>query len=85
LGHNREPLRRDDHPQTARSTAQIIVRWHMQHGRIAIPKSGHVGRMHENINMFDFELSAEDIAPIDALDTGPGGCVGPNPDTYERF
>ena len=39
--------------------------------------------MQQNINVFDFELSTDDIASIDALDKGAGGRVGPNPDTYE--
>jgi diketogulonate reductase-like aldo/keto reductase len=41
------------------------------------------GRMEENLSVFDFELSAEEIATTDALDKGDGGRVGPNPDTLE--
>lgn len=65
------------------STAQIILRWHVQHGHIAIPKSGCRQRMDENLDVFDFELSADEVATIDAFDRGEAGRVGPNPDTYE--
>jgi 2,5-diketo-D-gluconate reductase A len=85
LGHNREPLTDDTITEIAagygKSTAQIILRWHIQHGHIAIPKSARPERMHENIAVFDFALSPEEIAAIDSLDTGAR--VGPNPDTYE--
>jgi 2,5-diketo-D-gluconate reductase A len=87
LGHNREPLTGDTVGRIAeahgRSPAQVILRWHMQHGRIAIPKSTRPERMTENISVFDFELSREHMRLVDALDRGPGGRVGPNPDTYE--
>jgi 2,5-diketo-D-gluconate reductase A len=55
----------------------------MQHGHIAIPKSARRDRMEENIKVFDFELTAEEMASIDSLDRGESGRVGPNPDTYE--
>jgi 2,5-diketo-D-gluconate reductase A len=87
LGHNGEPLSDETIGRIAaghcKSTAQVILRWHMHHGHIAIPKSAHPRRMQDNISVFDFALSAEDIAAIDALDKGAGGRVGPNPDTYE--
>jgi 2,5-diketo-D-gluconate reductase A len=41
------------------------------------------GRMRENINLFDFELSAGETASIDALGQGEGGGIGPNPDTFD--
>ena len=66
-----------------RSAAQVILRWHMQRGHIAIPKSTRPERMRENIAVFDFELAADEMASIDALDRGADGRVGPNPDTYE--
>ena len=65
------------------SNAQVILRWRIQHGHIMIPKSSRRERMEENRNVFDFELSAEEIATIDALDKGDGGRFGPNPDTFE--
>jgi 2,5-diketo-D-gluconate reductase A len=61
----------------------VILRWHIQHGHIVIPKSMHRERMEENIKVFDFELSAEEVTAIDALDKGEGGRIGPNPDTFD--
>jgi 2,5-diketo-D-gluconate reductase A len=55
----------------------------MQHGIITIPKSAKPERMAENLDVFDFELTAEQVAAIDALDQRADGRVGPNPDTYE--
>jgi diketogulonate reductase-like aldo/keto reductase len=52
-----------------KSVAQVILRWLMQRGVVAIPKSVHKERMAENFNIFDFELGAEDMATIAALDT----------------
>lgn len=52
-----------------KSAAQIILRWHLQRGVIIIPKSTHIERMQENLNVFDFTLSEEDMASIAALDT----------------
>jgi 2,5-diketo-D-gluconate reductase A len=81
LGHNREPLTNETITQIAaahgKSAAQIILRWHMQHGHIAIPKSTRPERMHENIAVFDFQLSPEEMASINALDRGANGRVGP--------
>jgi len=87
LGHNNAELDDPTIQQIAaaheRSVAQIILRWHMQHGYIAIPKSARPERMAENINVFDFDLSTEQMSTIDALDKGEAGRVGPNPDTYK--
>jgi 2,5-diketo-D-gluconate reductase A len=41
--------------------------------------------MAENLDVFDFELSAEEVAAIDELDNGEGGRMGPNPDSYDRI
>ena len=51
----------------------------LQHGRSVIPKSTKPTRIAENINVFDFELSADEMTAIDGLDTGRRG--GPEPDT----
>jgi 2,5-diketo-D-gluconate reductase A len=87
LGHNNSELDDPTILQIAaaheRSVAQVILRWHMQHGYIAIPKSSRAERMAENINAFGFDLSTERMSTIDALDKGEAGRVGPNPDTYE--
>ena len=62
-----------------KSVAQAMLRWHLQQGRSAIPKSTKAARIAENFDVFDFELSAEELAAIDALDTGVRG--GPEPDS----
>ncbi len=54
----------------SRTPAQIILRWHIQHNQLPIPKSSHAERIRENIALFDFELAPEDMAAIDALETG---------------
>jgi diketogulonate reductase-like aldo/keto reductase len=56
-----------------------MLRWHLQAGRSAIPKSVKPARIAENFDVFDFELSDEQMAAIDALDTGVRG--GPEPDS----
>lgn len=52
-----------------KSVAQVALRWLLQRGVIIIPKSTHIERMQQNIDIFDFELSAEDMTEIAALDT----------------
>ena len=51
-----------------KTSAQVILRWHMQRGVVAIPKSTHIERMKQNFDIFDFELSEEDMAKIATLD-----------------
>jgi diketogulonate reductase-like aldo/keto reductase len=65
--------------QHGKSAAQVMLRWHLQEVRSAIPKSTKPARIAENFDVFDFELSGEQIAAIDALDTGVRG--GPDPDS----
>ncbi len=62
-----------------KSAAQVMLRWHLQEGRSAIPKSTRPARIAENLDVFDFELTSEELAAIDALDTGVRG--GPDPDS----
>ena len=52
-----------------KTTAQVMLRWHMQRGIVVIPKSTHKERMAENLNVFDFALSDNEMAKINALDT----------------
>jgi len=62
-----------------KSAAQVMLRWHLQEGRSAIPKSTKPARIAENFDVFDFELSTDQVAAIDALGTGVRG--GPDPDS----
>jgi diketogulonate reductase-like aldo/keto reductase len=62
----------------AKTTAQIVLRWNFQRGVVAIPKSSNSERQKENLNIFDFELTAEEIAQICSLDRDER--VGSHPD-----
>ncbi|MFD5892701.1 MULTISPECIES: aldo/keto reductase [unclassified Streptomyces] len=64
-----------------RTAAQIVLRWHLQLGNVAIPKSVTPSRITENFEVFGFELDAEDLAALAALDSGTR--LGFNPDTYD--
>jgi diketogulonate reductase-like aldo/keto reductase len=68
-----------------KTPAQVMLRWGIQHGRSVIPKSTKPTRIAENIDVFDFELTPDEMAAIDAPDTGRRG--GPEPDaiTLEAF
>jgi len=57
--------------------AQVVLRWHLQQGRIVIPKSVTASRIRENLDVFGFELTAEELAAIDGLDRD--GRTGPHP------
>jgi 2,5-diketo-D-gluconate reductase A len=65
----------------AKSPAQILLRWHLQLGNVVIPKSVTPSRIKENIDVFGFELTAEDLAALAALDNGTR--LGPDPDTFD--
>lgn len=69
--------------ETGRTAAQIVLRWHVQHGHIVFPKSSRPERMAENFDIFSFELTAEQMAAVDGLDRGEAGRVGPDPDTFD--
>ena len=64
-----------------KSAAQVVIRWNMQHGVIVIPKSVTPQRIEENINVFDFELTDEQMERIDSLNKDQR--IGPDPATFE--
>jgi 2,5-diketo-D-gluconate reductase A len=63
-----------------KTPAQVVIRWHLQLGLVVFPKSVTPARIRENFDVFDFELSAEQMAQIEALDRGER--TGPDPDTF---
>ncbi|MCU1562454.1 MAG: putative oxidoreductase [Arthrobacter sp.] len=69
----------------SKTPAQVILRWHLEHGFSAIPKSVKAHRIAENFEVFGFSLTSDEVARIDALGTGVRG--GPDPDslTLENY
>ncbi|GHD16034.1 aldo/keto reductase [Nocardiopsis kunsanensis] len=64
-----------------RAPAQVLLRWQIQLGNVAIPKSVTPERIRSNFDVFDFELSAEDMQAVSALDQGHR--FGPDPDDFD--
>jgi diketogulonate reductase-like aldo/keto reductase len=64
-----------------RTSAQAILRWHLQLGNVVIPKSVTPERIRENFEVFDFELSEDDMAALERLDAGER--TGPDPGTFD--
>jgi 2,5-diketo-D-gluconate reductase A len=64
----------------SKTVSQVILRWHIQLGNLVIPKSSNPDRLAENLNVFDFELSAAEMAKIDLLESGHR--IGPDPRTF---
>jgi 2,5-diketo-D-gluconate reductase A len=63
--------------------AQVVIRWHIEHGLIVIPKSATPSRIPQNLDVFGFTLTPEQLERIDALDRGADGRIGPDPSTAE--
>jgi 2,5-diketo-D-gluconate reductase A len=64
-----------------KSPAQVVLRWHVEIGNVAIPKSVTPARIAENLDVFDFELDASDLAAIERLDADHR--TGPHPDQFD--
>lgn len=73
-----EQILKDLAEKYSKTPAQIILRWNIERGLIVIPKSSNPGRQKENINLFDFSLTAEDIEKVNSLNKDLR--VGPHPD-----
>lgn len=63
-----------------KTPAQVVLRWHLQHSFVVIPKSSNSARIRENLALFDFKLAPDEMASLDALDTGKR--IGPDPETF---
>ena len=68
-----------------KSPAQVMLRWGIQQGRSVIPKSTKAKRIAQNVDVFDFELTIDELAAIDALETGTRGGPEPEAVTLESF
>jgi diketogulonate reductase-like aldo/keto reductase len=68
-----------------KSPAQVMLRWHLQEGRSVIPKSTKPHRIADNFDVFDFELTGDEVDAIDALDTDQRGGPEPADITLDRF
>ncbi|OIJ24488.1 aldo/keto reductase [Nocardioides luteus] len=66
-----------------RSPAQVLLRWQIDRGDIVFPKSVRRERLEENLAIFDFELSDDQVTALAALDKGEPGRSGPNPDAFD--
>ena len=66
----------------SKTSAQVVLRWHLQNDLIVIPKSTNAERIKQNFDVFNFELTTEDMTAIDALNTDQRS--GPNPDTMNN-
>ena len=69
--------------RVGKSTAQVVLRWHIQRDNIVFPKSVTESRVKDNFDIFDFELTDDDLTALDKLDGGEDGRTGPNPDTFD--
>ena len=69
--------------KVAKTPAQVVLRWHIERGDIVFPKSSTPQRIRENIDIFDFELSDDQIDELTGLDRGEAGRRGPDPDTFD--
>jgi 2,5-diketo-D-gluconate reductase A len=75
-----EPVIVDIAVKHRKTPAQVVIRWHLDSGLIAIPKTVRLERLKENIGALDFRLDDDDMRRIDALDS-PDGRIGPDPAT----
>lgn len=80
-----EPIITEIAQRHNRSNAQIVLRWLLQLGALPIPKSGHVVRQTENLSLFDFNLSTEEVELINTLTREGGRNKNQDPAVYQEF
>ncbi|HHU10101.1 MAG TPA: aldo/keto reductase, partial [Intrasporangiaceae bacterium] len=67
------------------SPAQVVLRWHLDRGLLPLPKSADPGRQRENLDVFGFALSADEIEAISAMGVADGRRFDGDPDTHEEM
>jgi 2,5-diketo-D-gluconate reductase A len=77
-----EPVITDLAAKHHKTPGQVVLRWHLDLGLVAIPKSSSAARLRENLDIFDFTLDAEDLAAIATLDQGPDAGVDSDVDGH---
>lgn len=89
LGRGREimelPVVQKIAQRLGRTGGQVVLRWHVQRGAVPIPKSASVERQRENLDLFDFALTPEDMQAIATLARPNGRLKGQDPAVYEEF
>jgi 2,5-diketo-D-gluconate reductase A len=89
MGKRRAPLQEQVVTRAAErlgvTTGQVILRWHVQLGSLPIPKSGDPERQQQNLDVFGFELTDEEVEAISALGEPDGRLFGGDPDTHEEM
>ncbi|MCM3087716.1 aldo/keto reductase [Bhargavaea ginsengi] len=80
-----EPVIMDLADKYGKTPAQIVLRWHYQHGAVSIPRSAHPDRQRENLAIFDYKLTAEDMGKINSLNRPDGRIDDQNPAVYQEF
>jgi len=78
-----DPVLNEIAEEVGKSVAQVVLRWHIQIGAVIFPKSTKPERMRENFELFDFELSSDQLSQIDGLDKGDAGRTGGDPATFD--
>ena len=79
------PILKEIGVKYGKTAAQIMLRWHIDEGHFAIPKSVHESRIEENFDVFDFSLTKDELTIIDALDTGHRTGPAPTDITIEEY
>jgi len=80
----KDPVLAEIGERHGRSPVQVVLAWHLRQGLVVIPKASQEERLRANLDVFDIELTAQDVAQIDALETGVR-VGGQDPSTHEEF
>ena len=78
-----DPTLREIAAAHGKTVSQVTLRWHVERGDIVFPKTMRPARMRENLDVFDFSLTSEEVERISSLDRGEDGRTGPDPNTFD--